>query len=66
MELTDIRFAEYLTTSLNDEINRITEVIIDSEVKDLTELYHLKGKIEGLRIALREVTEKNSQVIEED
>ena len=64
MEITDLKFTESLTDSLNDEINRITEVIIDGEVKDLTELYHLKGKIEGLRIALREVTEKTSQYIE--
>ena len=64
MEITDLKFTEYLTDSLNDEINRITEVIIDGEVKDLTELYHLKGKIEGLRIALREITEKTSQYIE--
>ena len=60
----DIKFTEDLTQSLNDEINRITEVLVDGEVKDLTELYHLKGKIEGLRIALREVTEKTSQYIE--
>ena len=53
MEITDLKFTEYLTDSLNDEINRITEVLVDGEVKDLTELYHLKGKIEGLRTALR-------------
>ena len=64
MEITDLKFTESLTDSLNDEINRITEVLVDGEVKDLTELYHLKGKIEGLRIALREVTEKTSQYIE--
>jgi len=64
MEITDLKFTESLTDSLNDEINRITEVLVDGEVKDLTELYHLKGKIEGLRIALREITEKTSQYIE--
>ena len=60
----DIKFTESLTQSLNDEINRITEVIVDGEVKDLTELYHLKGKIEGLRIALREITDKYNTAIE--
>jgi len=40
----DIKFTEDLTQSLNDEINRITEVVIDGEIKDLTELYHLKGR----------------------
>jgi|TARA_R110000796_G_scaffold56569_2_gene131087 hypothetical protein len=59
----DIKFTEDLTQSLNDEINRITEVVIDGEIKDLTELYHLKGKIEGLRIALREITDKYNKVI---
>jgi hypothetical protein len=53
-----------LTQSLNDEINRITEVIVDGEVKDISELYHLKGKIEGLRIALREITDKYNSVVE--
>tara|TARA_R100000458_G_scaffold59866_1_gene72310 strand:+ start:3199 stop:3396 length:198 start_codon:yes stop_codon:yes gene_type:complete len=62
----DINFIESLTQSLNDEINRITEVLVDGEVKDLSELYHLKGKIEGLRIALREITDKYNIVIESD
>tara|TARA_R110002012_G_scaffold31587_2_gene94480 strand:+ start:1062 stop:1259 length:198 start_codon:yes stop_codon:yes gene_type:complete len=62
----DIKFTESLTQSLNDEINRITEVLVDGEVKDLSELYHLKGKIEGLRIALREMTDKYNMVIESD
>jgi hypothetical protein len=62
----DIKFTESLTQSLNDEINRITEVLVDGEVKDLSELYHLKGKIEGLRIALREITDKYNIVIESD
>jgi|TARA_R100001163_G_C4955700_1_gene121590 hypothetical protein len=62
----DIKFTESLTQSLNDEINRITEVLVDGEVKDLSELYHLKGKIEGLRIALREITDKYNMVIESD
>ncbi len=61
MEITDLKFTEYLTDSLNDEINRITEVLVDGEVKDLTELYHLKGKIVGLRIALRTVTAKTKK-----
>jgi|TARA_B100002019_G_scaffold175554_1_gene151706 hypothetical protein len=60
----DIKFTEDLTQSLNDEINRITEVIVDGEVKDISELYHLKGKIEGLRIALREITDKYNSVVE--
>ena len=60
----DIKFTESLTQSLNDEINRITEVLVDGEVKDLSELYHLKGKIEGLRIALREITDKYNTAIE--
>ena len=60
----DIKFTEDLTQSLNDEIKRITEVIVDGEVKDISELYHLKGKIEGLRIALREITDKYNSVIE--
>tara|TARA_R100000781_G_scaffold80084_2_gene49463 strand:- start:3721 stop:3918 length:198 start_codon:yes stop_codon:yes gene_type:complete len=62
----DIKFTESLTESLNDEIKRITEVLVDGEVKDLPELYHLKGKIEGLRIALREITDKYNTVIESD
>tara|TARA_R100001198_G_scaffold66315_1_gene39420 strand:- start:3883 stop:4077 length:195 start_codon:yes stop_codon:yes gene_type:complete len=60
----DIKFTEDLTQSLNDEIKRITEVIVDGEVKDISELYHLKGKIEGLRIALREITDKYNSVVE--
>ena len=60
----DIKFTEDLTQSLNDEINRITEVIVDGEVKDISELCHLKGKIEGLRIALREITDKYNSVVE--
>ncbi len=60
----DIKFTEDLTQSLNDEISRITEVIEDGEVKDISELYHLKGKIEGLRIALREITDKYNSVVE--
>jgi hypothetical protein len=65
MNPSDYSFIEYLTERLNSEITRISNVIVDGEIKDLNEFYRLRGKIEGLRIALREITDSLSNVIED-
>ena len=65
MNPSDYSFIEYLTERLNSEITRISNVIIDGELKDFNEFYRLRGKIEGLRIALREITDSLSNVIED-
>lgn len=65
MHPSDYSFTEYLTERLNDEITRISNVIIDGELKDFNEFYRLRGNIEGLRIALREITDSLSNVIED-
>jgi|TARA_R100000049_G_C1935692_1_gene79541 uncharacterized phage infection (PIP) family protein YhgE len=65
MKPSDYSFTEYLTERLNDEITRVTDVIIDGELKDLNEFYRLRGNIEGLRIALREITDSLNKVVEE-
>ena len=65
MKPSDYSFTEYLTERLNDEITRISNVIIDGELKDLNEFYRLRGSIEGLRIALREITDSLNKVVEE-
>jgi len=65
MKPSDYSFTEYLTERLNDEITRISNVIIDGELKDLNEFYRLRGNIEGLRIALREITDSLNKVVEE-
>ena len=65
MNPSDYSFTEYLTERLNDEITRVTDVIIDGELKDLNEFYRLRGNIEGLRIALREITDSLNKVVEE-
>ena len=65
MHPSDYSFTEYLTERLNDEITRISNVIIDGELKDFNEFYRLRGKIEGLRIALREITDSFNKVIED-
>ena len=64
MEPNDYTFTEFLTDRLNNEITRITDIIIDGDIKDLSEYSRLKGKIEGLRIALREITDVMDKVIE--
>tara|TARA_R110000744_G_scaffold153546_2_gene267958 strand:- start:345 stop:542 length:198 start_codon:yes stop_codon:yes gene_type:complete len=64
MEPSDYSFTEFLTDRLNNEINRITDIIIDGEINDLSELSHLKGNIQGLRIALREITDVLDRVME--
>tara|TARA_R100001377_G_scaffold80839_2_gene59986 strand:+ start:369 stop:566 length:198 start_codon:yes stop_codon:yes gene_type:complete len=64
MEPSDYSFTEFLTDRLNNEINRITDIIIDGEINDLSELSHLKGNIQGLRIALREITDALDKVME--
>jgi|TARA_R110000803_G_scaffold41582_1_gene89275 hypothetical protein len=64
MEPNDYTFTEFLTDRLNNEITRITDIIIDGDIKDLSEYNRLKGKIEGLRIALREITDVMDKVIE--
>tara|TARA_Y100001951_G_scaffold41644_1_gene32979 strand:- start:1002 stop:1199 length:198 start_codon:yes stop_codon:yes gene_type:complete len=65
MHPSDYSFTEYLTERLNDEITRISNVIIDGELKDFNEFYRLRGNIEGLRIALREITDSFNKVIED-
>jgi uncharacterized phage infection (PIP) family protein YhgE len=65
MHPSDYSFTEYLTERLNDEIKRISNVIIDGELKDFNEFYRLRGNIEGLRIALREITDSFNKVIED-
>ena len=65
MKPSDYSFTEYLTERLNDEITRVTDVIIDGELKDLNEFYRLRGNIEGLRIALREITDSLNKVVEQ-
>ena len=65
MQPSDYSFTEYLTERLNDEITRISNVIVDGEIKDLNEFYRLRGNIEGLRIALREITDSFNKVIED-
>ena len=64
MEPSDFSFTEYLTDRLNNEINRITDIIIDGEINDLSELSRLKGNIQGLRIALREITDALDKVMD--
>ena len=64
MEPSDYSFTEFLTDRLNNEINRITDIIIDGEINDLSELSHLKGNIQGLRIALREITDALDKVMD--
>ena len=63
MEPSDYSFTEFLTDRLNNEINRITDIIIDGEINDLSELSRLKGNIQGLRIALREITDALDKVM---
>jgi len=55
---------EYLTERLNNEIKIITETLVDGEVKDFSELQRLKGKIDGLRISQREITEYYNKLVE--
>ena len=64
MQPSDYSFTEFLTDRLNNEINRITDIIIDGEIKDLSQLSQLKGNIEGLRIALREITDALDKVMD--
>jgi|TARA_R100001530_G_scaffold122215_1_gene89782 hypothetical protein len=63
MEPSDYSFTEFLTDRLNNEINRVTDIIIDGEINDLSELSRLKGNIQGLRIALREITDALDKVM---
>ena len=65
MNPSEYSFTEYLTERLNSEITRISNVIVDGEIKDLNEFYRLRGNIEGLRIALREITDSFNKVIED-
>ena len=62
--MVDPDIFEYLTERLNNEIKIITETLVDGEVKDFSELQRLKGKIDGLRIAQREITEYYNQLVE--
>ena len=64
MQPSDYSFTEFLTDRLNNEINRITDIIIDGEINDLSELSRLKGNIQGLRIALREITDALDKVMD--
>ena len=64
MEPSDFSYTEFLTDLLNNDINRITDIIIDGEINDLSELSRLKGNIQGLRIALREITDALDKVMD--
>tara|TARA_R100001086_G_C11719227_1_gene226435 strand:- start:307 stop:501 length:195 start_codon:yes stop_codon:yes gene_type:complete len=62
--MVDPDIFEYLTERLNNEIKIITETLVDGEVKDFSELQRLKGKIDGLRISQREITEYYNKLVE--
>ena len=64
MEPSDFSFTELLTDRLNNEINRITDIIVDGDIDNISELNRLKGNIQGLRIALREITDALDKVMD--
>ena len=64
MQPSDYSFTEFLTDRLNNEINRITDIIVDGDIENMSELNRLKGNIQGLRIALREITDALDKVID--
>jgi hypothetical protein len=64
MQPSDFSFTEFLTDRLNNEINRITDIIVDGDIENMSELNRLKGNIQGLRIALREITDALDKVID--
>ena len=64
MEPSDFSFTELLTDRLNNEINRITDIIVDGDIDNISELNRLKGNIQGLRIALREIDDALSKIVD--
>ena len=64
MQPSDYSFTEFLTDRLNNEINRITDIIVDGDIDNMSELNRLKGNIQGLRIALREIDEALSKIVD--
>jgi|TARA_R110002012_G_scaffold296775_1_gene494287 hypothetical protein len=64
MQPSDYSFTEFLTDRLNNEINRITDIIVDGDIDNMSELNRLKGNIQGLRIALREIDDALSKIVD--
>ena len=64
MQPSDYSFTEFLTDRLNNEINRITDIIVDGDIENMSELNRLKGNIQGLRIALREIDDALSKIVD--
>ena len=64
MQPSDYSFTEFLTDLLNNEINRITDIIVDGDIDNMSELNRLKGNIQGLRIALREIDDALSKIVD--
>ena len=64
MQPSDFSFTEFLTDRLNNEINRITDIIVDGDIDNISELNRLKGNIQGLRIALREIDDALSKIVD--
>ena len=64
MQPSDYSFTEFLTDRLNNEINRITHIIVDGDIDNMSELNRLKGNIQGLRIALREIDDALSKIVD--
>ena len=64
MQPSDYSFTEFLTDRLNNEINRITDIIVDGDIDNISELNRLKGNIQGLRIALREIDDALSKIVD--
>ena len=64
MQPSDYSFTEFLTDRLKNEINRITDIIVDGDIDNLSELNRLKGNIQGLRIALREIDDALSKIVD--
>ncbi len=64
MQPSDYSFTEFLTDRLNKEINRITDIIVDGDIDNMSELNRLKGNIQGLRIALREIDDALSKIVD--
>ena len=64
MQPSDYSFTEFLTDRLNNEINRITDIIVDGDIDNMSELNRLKGNIQGFRIALREIDDALSKIVD--
>ena len=64
--MVDTRFADLLISRLNETENLLQESILSGSIKNFEEYNLNRGKLEGIKLAKRDIQEIMDQVLIED